>query len=169
MSAPVIVTLDSVHVDYADNVAAVRQGSAFLRRRANKNGLVGEFDQLLWHHRLGARCEVAGKLFLNPIKWHALAKDIGHLPDLGDFVDVKGRSRSDYDLVVQRDDEDDFAFLLITADRHPDYWIWGWLWGREAKQEQFWSDPKGARPAYFVSKDLLHSPDELRRTVSVHA
>jgi hypothetical protein len=28
MSAPVIVTLDSVHVDYADNVAAVRQRRA---------------------------------------------------------------------------------------------------------------------------------------------
>ena len=41
-----------------------------------------------WHHRLGARCEVAGKLFLNPIKWHALAIKIRRLPDLGDFVDV---------------------------------------------------------------------------------
>jgi hypothetical protein len=165
MNEPIIIRLTPDIIEYADNIAALRQGTAFLKRRANANGLIGSFDQLLAIHRMGARCEAAGKLYMNPIRWHAFAGRIKGLPDLGDFIDVKGRSRASYDLPVQKDDEDDFAFLLITAESHPDYAIHGWAWGREAKNDQFWDDPKGGRPAYFMPQGALRDAEELRALV----
>ena len=145
-------------IEYADNVAAVRQGTAFLKQRLNANGLIGSFDQLLTVHRKGARCEAAGKLYLNPIRWHALAEKIKGLPDLGDFIDVKGCERETDRLILQRDGLDDFAYLQVF-NRHPDYLIGKWVWGFEGKQEQFWDDPKGGRPAYFVTP--WRDPEEL--------
>ena len=159
------VTLTPDIIEYADNIAALRQGTAFFKNRVNANGLTGSFDQFLAINRLGARCEAAGKIYLNPIRWHAFAEQIKGLPDLGDFIDVKGRSRASYDLPVQKDDEDDFAFLLITAESHPVYAIHGWAWGREAKDDRFWDDPKGGRPAYFMDQELLRPPEELHALV----
>ena len=148
-------------VEYADNVAAVRQGMAFLKGR-NSKGLIGSFDKFLAYNRMGACCEAAGKILLNPIRWHALAEKITHLPDLGGFIDVKGRARTHYDLPVQKDDEDEFAFLLITAEKPPDYVVHGWLWGWEAKSPQYWSDPeRSGRAAYFVPQKFLRPTDEL--------
>jgi hypothetical protein len=164
---PVVIRLIDRVTLYADAVAAMRHGSAYIKNRKNKNNLVGDFDDLLWLNRVGTRCEAAAKIYLNPIRWHAFEERITGLPDLGDFIDVKGRSRERYDLPVQKDDEDHFAYLLVTAERHPDYLIWGWCYGYEAKQDHFWDDPKGNRPAYFVPKTdpVLRSPEELRDEV----
>ena len=166
MREPVIIRLTPDIIEYADNVAALRQGSAFLKHRSPANGLAADFEVSLAHHRLGARCEAAGKIYLNPITWHALAERIKNLPDLGAFIDVKGRPRDTNDLIVQKDANDQFAYLFISAEHHPDYHIFGWAWGYEAKQQRFWRDPAGGRPAYFMpNEELPHSPDELRALI----
>jgi hypothetical protein len=157
----VVITLTPEIIEYADNIAALRQGTAFLKKRPNTNGLIGSFDKLLAIHRMGARCEAAGKLYFNPIRWHAFAERIKGLPDLGNFIDVKGRAREFHNLIVQKDDEDDFAFILVCAERHPDYTLCGWLWGFEAKRPEFWDDPAGGRPAFFVPPAVLREPEEL--------
>lgn len=155
------ITLTSEHIDYADNIGACRRGHAFVKNRKNHNGLIGSFDKLLHADRLGARCELAGKLFMNPIRWHALSDKISGLPDLGNFIDVKGVERPHHSLIVQKDDEEDFAFLLVDGSLHPDYLIVGWIWGREAKSDRFWKDPTGHRPAFFVARSSLRPATEL--------
>jgi hypothetical protein len=159
---PVRITPPQNVIDYADNVAALRRSRAFLWRLKNADGLVGDFDTLLAMDRMGARCEAAGKLYLNPIHWHACTERFKGAPDLGDFIDVKGRYRDTDDLIIQKDDQDRFAYLFVSAEHHPDYLIFGWAWGHEAKQEQWWRDPRGRNPAYFMPvEDLPHPPDEL--------
>lgn len=160
-----IIKLTPEITEYADNVAALRQGQAFMKSRKNMNGLSGDFDKMLAIHRLGARCEAAAKLFLNPIKWNALSDKITGLADLGGVVDVKGRTKSWYELVVQKNDEDHFAFLLVTAEYHPNYNIVGWMWGREAKDQKFWREHVAGRAAYFVPHNNLSPPEELFRHV----
>jgi hypothetical protein len=156
-----IVRLELSHIDFADNVAALRRSQAFMRARKAHNRAPTNFDGAFAIDRLGARCEVAGKLFLNPIVWHAYAERISGLPDLGDFIDVKGRSKDWHSLIVQKDDEDRWAFLLVDASGHPDYRMVGWLWGHEAKQQEFWNDPAGGRAAFFVPQTSLRDSSEL--------
>jgi hypothetical protein len=162
MREPIWITLPDWVIEYADNVAALRQATAFFNGRQNANGLTGSFDELLWFHRRGTRCEAVGKLYMNPIVWHAFAERITGLPDLGDFIDVKGRRLWRHKMLVQLDDEDNFAFLSVCSEQHPDYAICGWLWGHEAKNDKFRDDPVGGRPAYFVPQKELRDPEELR-------
>jgi hypothetical protein len=155
------VTLTQAMVDYADAIACVRRGQAHIKRRQARNGLYGSFAELLEKEQLGTRCELAGKRYLNPIRWNALLPKIHGEPDLGDFIDVKGRSSPRYDLPVQADGEAAFAYLLVFPDPHPRYCIRGWMWGFDAKQPEHWSDPAGDRPAFFVKQGLLRDPEEL--------
>ena len=39
------------------------------------------------------------------------------------------------------------------------YRVHGGMYAREAKQEKYWKDPAGGRPAYFVpQRSLFHRP-----------
>ena len=68
-------------------------------------------------------------------------------------------------LIVHRSDPDDRPFIFVTG-RAPTFRVWGWIYGRDAKNPEFWADPAGGRPAFFVSKEHLRPmsalPDEYR-------
>ena len=155
-----IVRPDPFVLEYADNVAAVRQGTAYLKNRVNKV-VIGSFDRFLALNRQGARCETAVKILLNPIRWWALAEKLTHLPDLGLFVDVKGRAKAWHEMPVQTDDEDEFAFVLVTAENDPDFVVHGWLWGWEAKKHPLKDPDNRGSLAHFVDQDALRDTDEL--------
>ena len=157
------IRLEKLHIDFADDLAARRRGAALEIERGAREGHEierPEFDLEV----LGARCEAAGKLFLNPVKWHAFSRTVRDLPDLDDFIDVKGAPQAHHSLLVQEGQPDNFAYLLILGHAHPDYEIVGWAWGWECKKDRELSDPVGGMPAYFVGQDesILKPPDELR-------
>ena len=75
-------------------------------------------------------------------------------------IEVRTRSQDNYDLIVHDRDPDDSTFILVTG-RNGAYNIRGWIRGEEAKQDRFWSDPAGGRPAYFVPQDALIEIEKL--------
>lgn len=158
----VTIRLENLHIDFADKLAVRRQDAADRRRRPAKNGAPTSRPRALAMHVLGTRTEAAGKLYLNPIAWNAFVEDVRDVPDLGDFIDVKGRSKSWHNLIVQEDDPANWAYLLVDASKHPIYSVIGWCWGHEAKQKKFWNDPAGGRAAYFVDdRRILRPPTDL--------
>lgn len=164
--APVRILLTPERVDYADNVGGFRRSRGFVWGLRNANGLKGSYDDLLAIDRMGARCEAAGKVYLNPIPWHALTEKFKNAPDLGDFIDVKGRWRDTDDLIVHKDAKSRFAYLFISAEHHPEYLIFGWAWGCEVKQDRYLRKPSDRPEAYYMPRDdLPHSPEELREIV----
>jgi hypothetical protein len=90
------------------------------------------------------------------------------IPDLLTFIEVRWRSREDWDLLAHPEDPDDRALVLVTG-RIPKFTIRGWMWARDAKnRERFWDDPskragKKSRPAFFVPQRVLRPFDELLR------
>jgi hypothetical protein len=162
MSAPPsrFIDLPMERQEYADYCAAARKGEAFLRGRVHLNNLTGGFDELFRLERMGTRCEAAGQIYFNPIRWNAFAVRIKGLPDLGDFIDVKGCGRDTDRLVLQPDYIiDDFAYVQVFGTHHPEYAIGNWIWGWEGRDEKFRDDPKGGRSAYFIKP--WRSPEEL--------
>lgn len=166
------VKLDQRHIEEAERVAIARQASAVKNRRPAHNGAPDAASQALAIHVTGARCELAAKIYFDPVKWNALAGDgqsLKGLPDLDNFIDVKGRTKHWHSLIVQRDDADDWAYVLVFAAREDFFALTGWCWGHEAKQQSFWGDPAGGRAAYFIPADAkIMKPmswlfDELRR------
>jgi hypothetical protein len=117
-----------------------------------------------WSHRYGYRDEM-GRLKTNidgccaelaaglalGVPWHGDPFNTG--PDLGARVQVRHTERHDGRLIVhEKTDADDEIFVLVTGEG-PGFLVWGWVWGREAKQLAFWCDPtRTNRWAYFVPR-----------------
>jgi hypothetical protein len=67
---------------------------------------------------------------------------------------VKTRSRHSYDLIVQKNESPNKKFVLVTIQDKKTV-IHGWIRGKDAMKKEYWSDPAGGRPAYFVPKTAL--------------
>jgi hypothetical protein len=161
-----IIHLEEVAIKFADKVGTLRRMAAIELGRKSTNNCVVDNQRALAMDIMGARAEAAGYLALKPIKWHCYVdKDVRDLPDLGDFIDVKGIEREHHSLVVQSTGKPHWAYLLVDGSRHPDYSMVGWLWGSEVMQDRFWRDPAGDRPAYFVPRAELRPFEELHRIV----
>lgn len=62
-------------------------------------------------------------------------------------------------LILHNRDPDDRAFVLV-AGIAPSFEILGWIWGKDGKKREYWADPVGGRPAYFVPKEVLREMPE---------
>ena len=117
-------------------------------------------DKALEIHLLGAAGEMAVASYLG-MKEH-LFKESEAKRGSDDLpgIDVKTRSKSCYDLIVQKNENPSKKFVLVTIENQQTL-LHGWCYGHEAMQEQYWADPARGRPAYFVGKDKLRSIDTL--------
>ena len=80
--------------------------------------------------------------------------------DLPGRIDVKTRAKHHYDLIVQRDEEDDKRLVLVTLEDR-EFRVHGWIQAGAGKRQEFWGDPAGGRPAFFVPKSALLAMDTL--------
>ena len=126
-----------------------------------RNGGAWKGSKALDIHLLGAAGEVAVASYLN-MKEHLFKETEARRgsDDLPGGIDVKTRSKTSYDLIVQRQSDPNKKFVLVTIENRQTL-IHGWCYGEEAMQEQYWADPARGRPAYFVPKVALRSIDEL--------
>jgi len=118
-------------------------------------------DKALEVHLLGAAGEVAVASYLG-MKEH-LFKEIEARRGSDDLpgIDVKTRSKASYDLIVQRSEDPQKRFVLVTIQDQKTL-LHGWCYGHEAMQERFWADPARGRPAYFVGKEHLRPMETLK-------
>ena len=155
----VTVTLTEEQITYCVKIARRRQESAERHARPGGNGGPVCGSAALDIHKMGVFGECAAYLWLKPIQWHRFQESgLSTLPDLADFIDVKTRKFSWHQLIVQKADPDEWAYLLVNSERHPDYEIVGWLWGHEAKARGTLRDPVGGREAFFVPERALRDP-----------
>jgi hypothetical protein len=110
-------------------------------------------------HIEGAAGELAVAKWLN-LYWSG---QLGRLwaPDVG-RLEVRTRSRDDYELLVHPDDPAAAVFVLVVG-RMPTFRLVGWIRGAEATRRGRWDDPAGGRPAYFVPQAALAPLATLRR------
>jgi len=126
-----------------------------------RNGGAWKGSKALDIHMLGAAGEMAVASYLG-MKDH-LYKETEARRGSDDLpgIDVKTRSKASYDLIVQKGEDSQRIFVLVTIERQRTL-IWGWCYGHEAMQERFWADPARGRPAYFVGKEHLHPMEALK-------
>lgn len=75
-------------------------------------------------------------------------------PDLPGDIEVKTRSRHSYDLIIQKDERPDKKLVLVTIQGSTIF-LHGWCVAADVMREEFWADPAGGRPAFFVPKQYL--------------
>jgi hypothetical protein len=118
-------------------------------------------DRALEVHLLGAAGEVAVASYLG-LK-HELFKEKEAKRGSDDLpnIDVKTRSRHSYDLIVQKNEDPNKRFVLVTIQNQKTL-LHGWCYGEEAMKDEFWADPARGRPAYFMLQSALRSMESLK-------
>lgn len=145
-------------VEHADTVGRRRRVTAIACGSKHTNGWRPNPELAMWKNRQAARCELAARLWLNPITWNEY--QVGGA-DLGDFIDVKGVEEAHHKLLVPLDAKDDFAYLLVDSWRHPVYAIVGWVWGYEGKKHPIKSLQGEDRPCHVVERSYPPLRDPL--------
>jgi len=126
-------------------------------------------EEFAWNiHIEGACGEVAAAKILN--RFWSPSVNTFNAPDIGKNLQVRTRSRHDYELIVRpktvtyKGDNPDNYFILMTG-KAPRFIIHGYMLGLDA-QRQEWNQTHGGRdPAWFVpQKKLLPWTDLLARS-----
>jgi hypothetical protein len=139
-----------------------RQRVNEVRGLRGRNGGAWKGSKALDIHLLGAAGEVAVASYLG-MKEHLFKETEARRgsDDLPGGIDVKTRSKTRYDLIVQKNEDVRKKFVLVTIENQKTF-LHGWCYGHEAMQERFWADPARGRPAYFVTKEHLRPMETLR-------
>lgn len=103
-------------------------------------------------HIEGCLAERALAKHLN-IYWRGKGKPT--LPDVG-LVDVRCSPGHNNRLILHSHDEDDRVFWFLTGINGT-YIVRGWILGVDGKNQEYWADPQGGRPAYFVPQGRLNN------------
>lgn len=155
------VELSWAEVEMAAHVGARRQIDSLRRGLPDKHGYEGSgWD----NHVEGAMGEITVAKALGRY-WNG---SIGTFKSGGDVgkIQVRCRSKLDYDLIIRTDDRDADWFVLVLG-RCPRYWVVGYISGAEAKQEQWLQNHGGRPPAYFVPQSAL-TPFKVEAHVAAH-
>lgn len=118
----------------------------------NKKPTYGANPERDWQmHVEGCLVEYAMSHVLG-VPWHGKGKT-GDI-DAGD-ADVRSSPKDWADLILHPGDADDRPFYLVTG-MNGKYRVHGWILARDGKRPEWWKDPAGGRPAFFVPQTSLH-------------
>jgi hypothetical protein len=151
-----VVTLTSQELSLAAIVGVLRRIDGLRRERPAAYGYRGTDP---WATDIeGCAAELAVAKYVDRHWTVPLANgSLDTIPaDVGTDIQVRSTRRDDGCLIVHKQDSDDHRFWLVITHRAPNYILAGWLWGHEAKRDEFWRT--GERPAYFVPQSHLHEP-----------
>lgn len=150
-----VMQLTAHEIFHAALVGVTRQIDNLRNHRLDRYGASTEEGWRL--HIEGACGELAVARYFDRY-WSG---NLGNLqaPDVGAFQ-VRTRPRPDGNLILHPSDADDEEFVLVTGTA-PRFELRGWIRGAEGKRQEFWKDPAGGRPAFFVPASALHPMEAL--------
>ena len=153
------VTLSWHEAAMASHVGWMRQLSAVKAGKSDCHGYDGEG----WSEHIEGACGEMAVAKMLGIFWDGSVNTwkANDLPGL----QIRTRSRHDFDLIVRPHDDDQACWVLVTG-RCPEYRVHGWISGADAKRPEFLKTYGGRPAAYFVPAEELHGVDELRTTAA---
>ena len=122
------------------------------------------------HHRFGADPENGWSLNIEGAMgemaaakvmrryWSGAVNTYDH-DDL-DGIEVRTAFKHSHSLILHPTDPDDLPFVLVTG-MNGEYKVQGFILAKNGKQQQFWRDPCGGRPAFFVPQSALQNIEEI--------
>jgi hypothetical protein len=77
-------------------------------------------------------------------------------PDVGRNIEVRCTKYANGKLAIRERDNNDRPFVLVRGSL-PTFEVVGWIYARDAKQEQWKNDPNGDGEVYMVPETALRS------------
>jgi hypothetical protein len=153
---PVSVRLEWFEISAAAQVGVSRNVEAI---RAGYRSRMRGKDSMWDRHVLGALGECAFAKATGRY-WSGSVNTFKSGGDVGNTIQIRTRSKHDYDLIVRDDDRDDDIYVLVTGGPQ-EFLVHGWMLCADAKSKQFVSDYGGYGEAYFVPQSELRPVEEL--------
>jgi len=143
-------------------IAILRQHHSLHKGSADSLYDKSWMDQLSIHI-LGACGELATAKALDK-HWPGGVNQYKNVPDLPPDIEVRHRTRSDYDLIVRKDDPNERIYVLTLGDVKslPTIQVVGWIDGASAKQDRWLRSYGGWKESYFVPQSELSDVALLR-------
>jgi hypothetical protein len=85
-------------------------------------------------------------------------------PDLGGDIQVRHTIRMNGRLIFRRRDDERERYVFVVG-RFPNYHICGWIYGYEAKKDEFLANPNNKEEAWFVPQQELCGMEEFMMEV----
>lgn len=152
---PVYVALSGSEFLQASMVGVMRQIQNIRAGRTDKHGCDPANG---WTPHVEGACGEMAVAKCFGLFWSGAVGNL-RLDDVGALQVRTAGSHTDR-LILHPEDRDDRAFIHVTG-LAPDFQIHGWMMGAEAKRPEWWSDPTGKRPAFFVPTASLRDLDTL--------
>lgn len=153
--SPVSVSLTQAELKLAAQMGCMRQISNLFKDRRDAHGCPVTIG---WQvHVEGCAGELAVAKHLN-LFWNGNFENL-KADDVGRFQ-VRTADSHGKRLILHDKDPDDRIFILVTG-MSPHFLIQGWIKASEGKVQEYWSDPAGGRPAYFVPKERLYPMESI--------
>jgi hypothetical protein len=152
------VKLSPEEIAMAASVAVHRGIDAIVHNRKNQHGFIGNG----WTENIeGYGAELAVSKVLN-IYYSAGAGKGFKGADVADKVQVRWASQDNYRLIVRGPDNSEHVYVLVTGEA-PEYDIKGFIPGKIAKQDKYYSNPGNGRPdAWWVPQSDLKSIEHIQ-------
>lgn len=145
------VTLGWFEILQAALVGVHRQIESIKGERQNQHGCAGDND---WQLHIEGACGEMAYAKARQRYWNGSVNTFQTGGDVG-AVQVRTRSRDNYDLIVRRNDRDSDAFVLVVG-KSGKYRVVGWIYGRDAKRDEWLKTYGDREPAYFVPQSALN-------------
>jgi hypothetical protein len=146
------IKLTPHEVYMAASVGLRRQVSAIAANRKDRHGINPEDG---WRAHIEGACgELAAAKFLGRY-WDGSVDTFRSLPDLGN-VEIRTRSKHNYDLIIRTDDDPTKYYILVTGAA-PHYRVQGWIKGANARRDEWKKAPGGREMAWFVPVSALNT------------
>ena len=145
-----VVLLSSYELITAAGVGIRRQVAAMARGLPDRHGYDGDG----WAEHIEGACGEMAVAKLLGVYWPGSVNTFKAGGDVA-LLQVRTRSRHDYDLLVRPADKDLEAIYVHVTGRAPEFRVWGWMRCGDCRRDAWWRT-HGDRPgAWFVPAAAL--------------
>lgn len=150
-----VVFLTEDEIAHAKKIAQLRQNESISLGYKNAYGHSTDIEKGLETNEDGCLCEAAVCKFLGiPYTKGEFRGD-----DAGPYQ-VRGTRHLNGRLILHHRDYDDKKYILVINEE-PYFTLYGWIFAKDGKKEEFWTDPtNNNRPAFFVPQSELDTDVE---------
>lgn len=140
---------------FAWEVSGQRRHSAMLRERWQRMRTEAQDAQLWAVDLLGVGGEMAVAKALGRYWIPSITYAGRQVPDIAPDIQVRSTEYRTGHLPLHPGDPPEH-FYYLALGKFPVYMVVGSIRGREGMQQEFWADPVGGAPAYFVPQRALN-------------
>lgn len=142
-----------------------RQARNEAKGRRGRNNAPWRGSEALGMHLIGCAAEIAVAHYLGLQQYLFIGDEpVRGEADLPGMIEVKCRSKHNYDLLIFLDDNPDKKFVLVTTGGGKTY-IHGWIPGTAAMQEKWIKEYRKGSRSYAVPQEELRPIETLKEWV----